>query len=49
MNVNWRNLIYGLVCALCLVYLALANARGYIPFVSSVRHGVGGTANHFHK
>ena len=46
---NWRNAIYGAFCALALTYLAVANARGYIPFATSAQRGFGGTANHFHK
>jgi hypothetical protein len=41
--------LFGVFCALTLTYLALANARGYIPFTSSLQRSFGGTANHFHK
>jgi hypothetical protein len=45
-----RAWIYALICLLGLGYLGGANARGYVPFVSSPGHsGAFGTANHFHK
>jgi hypothetical protein len=46
---NLRHLAYGACCALALAYLAAANARGYVPFLYTTHHGVGGTANHYHK
>jgi hypothetical protein len=49
MKIPLRKVIYGTACALALLYLAVANARGYVPFVTSTHHGSMGTANHFHK
>jgi hypothetical protein len=41
---------YFAVCLLALVYLAIANARGYVPFASNAaRAARGGTAGYFHK
>lgn len=43
-------LIYAIVCVLLLGSLALANARGYVPFASNARQAArGATAGHFHK
>jgi len=43
-------IVYILFCSAALLYLAGANARGYVPFVTSTSLGSGGGATtHFHK
>jgi hypothetical protein len=49
-------IVYMLVCALTVVYVYVANARGFVPFTSAAtRGGTGGsgfhsgTAGYFHK
>jgi hypothetical protein len=49
MQMDLRRWIYALACLLGLAYLATANARGYVPFVSNSTHSSFATANHFHK
>ncbi len=50
MNGPWHRIIYLGACATALFYLAVANARGYVPFVFTTQHGSGGgTSGHFHK
>ena len=47
---GWHSLICAALCACALVYLAVANATGYVPFVTSTQHGTGATtAGQFHK
>lgn len=36
-------------CAMALLYLGIANARGYVPFASQSSVSSSHTANHFHK
>lgn len=49
-------IVYMLMCAFTVVYVYMANARGYVPFTSSAtRAGASGpgfhsgTAGYFHK
>jgi hypothetical protein len=50
-------LIYTLVCGITLLYVVVANARGFVPFTSSMGRGGSssgygghsGTAGFFHK
>jgi hypothetical protein len=46
---NPRALAYLAMAAAALLYLAVANAKGYMPFASNRSHVSTGTASHFHK
>lgn len=46
MNFAWRKLLFTLVSVAALAYLAIANARGYVPFVGTTQHGSGGGGGH---
>ncbi len=51
---NFRSTGYVALCALALIYLVTANARGYIPFAGSTTRssggaGAGGRVFIFHK
>jgi hypothetical protein len=46
---NPRSILYGLLCALALCYVLLANARAYIPFATPIGRAAQTTPNHFHK
>lgn len=50
---NWHHLLYLVYCVLALGYLAVANARGYVPFLGGGTQAVGGATHvgggHFHK
>jgi hypothetical protein len=41
--------LYIACCAVALLYLGIANARGYVPFASQASVSPSHTANHFHK
>jgi hypothetical protein len=41
--------LYIVWCAITLLYLGIANARGYVPFASQASVSPSHTANHFHK
>jgi hypothetical protein len=41
--------LYIACCAMALLYLGIANARGYVPFASRASVASSHTANHFHK
>lgn len=41
--------LYIVCCATALLYLGIANARGYVPFSSQSSMSPSHTANHFHK
>ena len=41
--------LYIASCAVALLYLAVANAQGYVPFASPTSRSSEHTANHFHK
>jgi hypothetical protein len=41
--------LYIVICATALLYLGIANARGYVPFASQASVASSHTANHFHK
>jgi len=49
MNITLRAGLYALVCAIALLYLAMANAQGYVPFATPTSRSSVHTANHFHK
>ncbi len=49
MNINLRAASYVLVCAIALLYLAVANAEGYVPFATPTSRSSEHTVNHFHK
>ncbi len=49
MSVNLRAGLYLLVCVVALLYLAVANAQGYVPFATPTSRSSEHTANHFHK
>lgn len=54
-------LIYAVACAVAVLYVLIANMRGFVPFVTSAAagtrggggsahyYGGSGTAGHFHK
>ena len=49
-------IVYALVCAVTVLYMMMANARGFVPFTSSMGRassggsgGHSGTAGFFHK
>ncbi|HEX4376132.1 MAG TPA: hypothetical protein VHZ99_03160 [Steroidobacteraceae bacterium] len=42
---NFRPSGYVVVCALAIVYLVAANARGYIPFAGSITRSSGGAGS----
>jgi len=44
-----RAIIYSSVCAIALLYLAFANAEGYVPFAASTTKAVDHNATHYHK
>jgi hypothetical protein len=45
-----RTFIYAAVGALALVYLAVANSRGYVPFAATAAQAArGASSSHFHK
>ena len=41
--------LYIACCAVALLYLGIANARGYVPFVSQASRFSSHSVNHFHK
>ena len=46
---NPRTFIYGAVCLIALIYLAVANARGYVPFLTPATKSIDRAATQFHK
>jgi hypothetical protein len=46
-------LVYAVACSVAVLYVLIANMRGYVPLTSTSAagrsSGVGGTAGHFHK
>jgi len=46
---TFRQLAYSLLCAAGLIYLAVSNARGYVPFAASAARSTGGSHMYFHK
>jgi hypothetical protein len=46
---TWRFVLFSVICAASLSYLAIANATGYVPFAAQKNHTSNGTANYFHK
>jgi hypothetical protein len=50
MGLPWRRIVFALISAVALAYLAIANARGYVPFVGAAQHGARGSGTVFvHK
>jgi hypothetical protein len=41
--------LYIVCCVMALLYLGIANARGYVPFASQAAVSSSHTTNHFHK
>ncbi len=46
---NLKVWLYIVWCCMALLYLGIANARGYVPFASQAFVSSSHTANHFHK
>ena len=49
MNLGWRRTVFTIISAIALLYLAIANARGYVPFAGTTQHGSRGSTILFHK
>jgi len=49
MNFTFRRILFTLVSVVALSYLAIANARGYVPFAGTTQHGSRGSTILFHK
>jgi hypothetical protein len=45
---NFSRFGYAFICLLALVYLVMANARGYVPFTGAYQRGGGGRSGGGH-